>query len=87
MVFRCFNILYQMGHETLLSQILPVLKLAMVVLYKGQHSDQETLDNVITLLTNIKRDFPNEFNTAQNELSPKQLETLSKRLVAATAQT
>lgn len=47
----------------------------------------ETLDIVVTLLTNIKRDFPNEFNTAQNELSPKQLETLSKRLVAATAQT
>lgn len=40
MVFRCFNVLYQMGHQTLLSQILPVLKVAMVVLYKGQHPDQ-----------------------------------------------
>ncbi|KAE8750906.1 hypothetical protein FOCC_FOCC002334 [Frankliniella occidentalis] len=85
MVFKCLNYLYELGHQALLSQILPVVKVAMVVLYKGQHTEKETLEQVVTLLANIKRDFPNEFNQAQSELTPKQLENLNKRLQAATS--
>jgi len=85
MVFKCFSYLYELGHQALLSQVLPVLKVAMVVLYKGQHTEKETLEHVVSLLANIKRDFPSEFNQAQSELTPKQLETLNKRLQAATS--
>ncbi|XP_034255922.1 importin-4-like [Thrips palmi] len=85
MVFKCLSLLYEMGHQALLSQIIPVLKVTMVVLYKAQHPDKETQERVIVLLSNIKRDFPAEFNQAQSELTPKQLETLSKRLAAASS--
>lgn len=85
MVFKCLTFLYENGHQALLSQIIPVLKITMVVLYKGQHPDKETLERVIALLANIKKDFPAEFNQAQNELTPKQLETLNKRLAAASS--
>ncbi|KAJ1525478.1 hypothetical protein ONE63_010288 [Megalurothrips usitatus] len=82
-VFRCFHFLYDMGHQAMLSQILPILKVSMVVLYKGQHPDKETLERIAALVSNIQRDFPNEFNQAKSELTPKQLETLDKRLAAA----
>lgn len=85
MVFKCLTLLYEMGHQSLVSQILPVLKVTMVVLYKGQHPDKETQARAAALLSNIKRDFPAEFNQAQSELTPKQLETLSKRLAAASS--
>lgn len=65
MVFKCLTLLYSMGHQALLSQIVPVLKVTMVVLYRGQHEDKGT-EMVHYLVFVILMSESNSFSFCRN---------------------
>ncbi|XP_075230407.1 importin-4-like [Lycorma delicatula] len=76
-VFKSFELMYQLGTESMRKLILPVIKTAVLVLHKDQ-IEQENKDMVVNLIKMCYRDFPSECATAATELPPDVAVTLQQ---------
>uniref|UniRef100_A0A1A9W4X5 Importin N-terminal domain-containing protein n=1 Tax=Glossina brevipalpis TaxID=37001 RepID=A0A1A9W4X5_9MUSC len=65
-VFKCFKLLYIQQRDTILGSLEQMLAIAIHVLYKKQFVDQETCDNAIGLLKDIRDNYPEKFTAVAN---------------------
>uniref|UniRef100_A0A1A9UP14 26S proteasome non-ATPase regulatory subunit 5 n=1 Tax=Glossina austeni TaxID=7395 RepID=A0A1A9UP14_GLOAU len=65
-VFKCFKLLYIQQRDTILGSLEQVLAIAIHVLYKKEFVDQETRDNAIGLLKEIRDNYPEKFSAVAN---------------------
>ncbi|KAI9587679.1 importin-4-like [Glossina fuscipes] len=65
-VFKCFKLLYIQQRDTILGSLEQILAIAIHVLYKKEFVDQETRDNAIGLLKEIRDNYPEKFSTVAN---------------------
>lgn len=60
-VFRSLDVIYRQGNEHLIPLLGRVLVVALQVLYKQQHNNDECRDLVFNFVKQINRDFPDKF--------------------------
>ena len=65
-VFKCFKVLYIQGKEIIVQYIEQILVIGIHVLYKKEFKDQETSDNIITFIQEIRTKFPDKFTNVVN---------------------
>lgn len=60
-VFRCLDVIYRQGNDNLIPLLGRVLVVALQVLYKKQHNNDECRDLVFNFVKQISKDFPDKF--------------------------
>ncbi|XP_053677381.1 importin-4-like [Anopheles nili] len=60
-VFRCLDLLYRQGDENLIPLLSRVLVVGLQVLYKKEHTSDESRELVFNLVKQISKDFPDKF--------------------------
>ncbi|XP_058459811.1 importin-4-like [Malaya genurostris] len=60
-VFRSLDVIYRQGNDNLIPLLGRVLIIALQVLYKKQHNDDECRDLVFNFVKQISKDFPEKF--------------------------
>uniref|UniRef100_A0A1B0BHQ3 Importin N-terminal domain-containing protein n=1 Tax=Glossina palpalis gambiensis TaxID=67801 RepID=A0A1B0BHQ3_9MUSC len=62
LIFKCFKLLYMRARDHLVDLLERMLAIAVHVLYNKQFTDQETFNNAIELLREIRDNYPETFN-------------------------
>ncbi|TMW53578.1 hypothetical protein DOY81_001342 [Sarcophaga bullata] len=65
-VFKCFKLLYIQARDTIVGSLEQILAISIHVLYKKEFVDQETCDNALGLLKEIRENYPDKFNAVAN---------------------
>lgn len=65
-IFKCFQLLYLQARDTIAAYIAKMLEVSIHVLFKKEFVDQDTCDNAVALLKNIRENYPDEFNVVAN---------------------
>ena len=61
-IFKCFKLLYIQARECIVDAMEQILAITIQVLYKKEYVDQETADNALGLLKEIRENYPAKFN-------------------------
>uniref|UniRef100_A0A1A9UWZ1 Importin N-terminal domain-containing protein n=1 Tax=Glossina austeni TaxID=7395 RepID=A0A1A9UWZ1_GLOAU len=70
LVFKCFKHLYKRARDDLVDALEQMLAIAIHVLYNKQFTDQETFNNAVELLKEIRDSYPEKVNAIAN-LNPE----------------
>ncbi|KAL9894224.1 importin-4-like [Glossina fuscipes] len=62
LIFKCFKLLYMRARDHLVDLLERMLAIAVHVLYNKQFTDQETFNNAIEFLREIRDNYPETFN-------------------------
>uniref|UniRef100_A0A1I8NQF8 Importin N-terminal domain-containing protein n=1 Tax=Stomoxys calcitrans TaxID=35570 RepID=A0A1I8NQF8_STOCA len=65
-VFKCFKLLYIQARDQIVASLEQILAIAIHVLYKKEFVDQETCDNAVALLKEIRENYPDKFGAVAN---------------------
>lgn len=65
-VFKCFKILYIQGVEVILNYIEQIVAISLHILYKKEYKNDETHDNVMFVLKEIRGKFGDKFSNVVN---------------------
>lgn len=65
-VFKCFKLLYIQARDQIAPSMEQILAIAIHVLYKKEFVDQDTCDNAVALLKEIRESYPDKFNAVAN---------------------
>ncbi|XP_061389190.1 importin-4-like [Musca vetustissima] len=65
-VFKCFKLLYIQARDQIVPSLEQILAIAIHVLYKKEFVDQDTCDNAVALLKEIRESYPDKFNAVAN---------------------
>lgn len=61
-VFRCFKLIYIQARDIFVQQLERILAIAVHVLYKKEYQDNETYENALGLLNEIRENYTPQFN-------------------------
>lgn len=62
-IFKCFKLLYIQARDAIFGSLEQILAIAIHVLYKKEFVDQDTCDNALGLLKEIRENYPDKFNS------------------------
>lgn len=65
-IFKCLKLLYIQARDVIAPSIEQILAIAIHVLYKEEFVDQDTYDNAIGLLKEIRENYPDKFVAVSN---------------------
>lgn len=65
-IFKCFKLLYIQARDALVPSMEQVLAIAIHILYKKEFVDQDTFDNALGLLKEIRESYPDKFSAVAN---------------------
>ncbi|XP_055381935.1 importin-4-like [Condylostylus longicornis] len=65
-IFKCFKQLYLDGKEILIQYLEQIIAFATDILYKKEYKDEETYNNVLGFIKEIKDKFPEKYSTVIN---------------------
>lgn len=65
-IFKCFKLLYLQARDTIVGSLEQILAISIHVLYKKEFVDQETCDNALGMLKEIRENYPDKFNAVAN---------------------
>ncbi|XP_037819285.1 importin-4 [Lucilia sericata] len=74
-IFKCFKLLYIQCREAITPSIEQILAIAIHVLYKKEFVDQETCENAVGLVKEIRENYPDNFSVVANS-NPEVLQFL-----------
>ncbi|XP_065362442.1 importin-4 [Calliphora vicina] len=65
-IFKCFKLLYIQSREAITASIEQILAIAIHVLYKKEFVDQDTCENAVGLVKEIRENYPDKFSVVAN---------------------
>lgn len=65
-IFKCFKLLYIQAREAITASIEQILAIAIHVLYKKEFVDQDTCENAVGLVKEIRENYPDKFSVVAN---------------------
>lgn len=68
-IFKCFKLLYFQAREAIYGSLEQILAISIHVLYKKEFADQDTYENALGLLKDIRDNYPDKFNNVANSNS------------------
>lgn len=65
-IFKCFKLLYIQSRDAITASIEQILAIAIHVLYKKEFVDQDTCENAVGLVKEIRENYPDKFSVVAN---------------------
>lgn len=65
-IFKCFKLLYIQARDTIVQSLEQILAVALHVLYKKEFADQDTCENALALIKEIRESYPDKFSAVAN---------------------